>query len=86
MPTKDESPANEEQKHRPAKEFGHHEDPVDPGEFLPGISPVHVDRFIQILYDQDAVLRRLGNEYGFTSLTFLMEDGVFGDRVCLLSK
>ena len=36
--------------------------------------------------DKDAVLRRLGNEYGFTSLTFLMEDGVFGDRVCLLSK
>ncbi|MBO7532289.1 MAG: hypothetical protein J6T50_10850, partial [Lachnospiraceae bacterium] len=36
--------------------------------------------------DKDAVIRSLGNMYGFSSLTFLMEDGVFGDRVCLLSK
>ena len=36
--------------------------------------------------DTDAALLRIGNMYGFNSLTFLMEDGVFGDRVCLLSK
>ena len=36
--------------------------------------------------DKDAVIRSIGNTYGFSSLTFLMEDGVFGDRVCLLSK
>ena len=36
--------------------------------------------------DKEEVLRRIGSMYGYTSLTFLMEDGVFGDRVCLLSK
>ena len=36
--------------------------------------------------DKDAVIRSIGNMYGYSSLTFLMEDGVFGDRVCLLSK
>ena len=34
----------------------------------------------------DEVIRKIGNMYGYNSLTFLMEDGVFGDRVCLLSK
>ncbi|MCR5618759.1 MAG: hypothetical protein K6F65_01545 [Lachnospiraceae bacterium] len=32
------------------------------------------------------VIRKIGNMYGYNSLTFLMEDGVFGDDVCLLSK
>ena len=36
--------------------------------------------------DRDEVLVTLGDMYGYTSLTVLMEDGVFGDRVCLLSK
>lgn len=36
--------------------------------------------------DRDSVMSELGNMYGFTSLTVLMEEGVHGDRVCLLSK
>lgn len=36
--------------------------------------------------DKDAVIRTIGNMYGFHSMTYLAGDGVFGDRVCLLSK
>ena len=36
--------------------------------------------------DRESVMSELGNMYGFTSLTVLMEEGVHGDRVCLLSK
>ena len=36
--------------------------------------------------DRDRVMSELGSMYGFTSITVLMEDGVHGDRVCLLSK
>jgi hypothetical protein len=36
--------------------------------------------------EKDRVIAMLGKEYGFSSLTVLMEEGVFGDRVCLLSK
>ena len=36
--------------------------------------------------DKDEVLMTLGDMYGYTSLTVLLEEGVFGDRVCLLSK
>ena len=36
--------------------------------------------------DKDEVVATLGRKYGYSSLTVLMEQGVFGDRVCLLSK
>ncbi len=36
--------------------------------------------------DRDEVIKTYGEMYGFSSLTILMEDGVHGDRVCLLSK
>ena len=36
--------------------------------------------------DRDEVITTLGDMYGYTSLAVLMDDGVFGDRVCLLSK
>ena len=35
---------------------------------------------------RENVMATLGSMYGFSSLTVLMEDGVHGDRVCLLSK
>ena len=36
--------------------------------------------------DRGEVLTTMGDMYGYRSVTVLMEDGVFGDRVCLLSK
>ncbi len=36
--------------------------------------------------DRREVLTTMGDMYGYTSVTVLMEEGVFGDRVCLLSK
>ena len=36
--------------------------------------------------NRSEVLMTLGDMYGYTSVTVLLEDGVFGDRVCLLSK
>ena len=36
--------------------------------------------------DKEYVIRKLGSMYGYTSLTVLMDNGVYGDRVCLLSK
>ena len=36
--------------------------------------------------DKGEVLTTLGDMYGYSSVTVLMEEGVFGDRVCLLSK
>ena len=36
--------------------------------------------------DREEVLTTLGDMYGYSSVTVLMEEGVFGDRVCLLSK
>ena len=36
--------------------------------------------------DRREILMTMGDMYGYTSVTVLMEDGVFGDRVCLLSK
>ena len=36
--------------------------------------------------NRDEVLTTLGDMYGYSSVAVLMEDGVFGDRVCLLSK
>ena len=32
------------------------------------------------------VISELGRPYGYSSMTVLLEDGVFGDTVCLLSK
>ena len=36
--------------------------------------------------NRSEVLMTLGDMYGYSSVTVLMEDGVFGDSVCLLSK
>ncbi len=36
--------------------------------------------------DEQAVFSEFGSRYGFSSITLLLEEGVFGDRVCLLSK
>ena len=36
--------------------------------------------------DRREVLTTMGDMYGYSSVTVLMEEGVFGDRVCLLSK
>ena len=36
--------------------------------------------------NRSEVLMTLGDMYGYSSVTVLMEDGVFGDMVCLLSK
>ena len=36
--------------------------------------------------DGNDILVRFGSMYGFSSLTYIMEEGVFGDNVCLLSK
>ena len=48
-----------------------------------------LDRVVVIVgegVDESAAVATLGRMYGFSSVTALMEQGVFGDRVCILSK